>query len=121
MMDKVLVVDDEQAFCRVIRDLLDMEGYRVVVAYSSDEALEKYSQEKPDVVIMDLRMPGKGGIATLRELKEIDPAVNVVVVSAVINKDIIQQVEDEGALYLRKPVNFLHLVHAISTKLGKPA
>lgn len=119
MSEKILVVDDEPAFCEVLRDFLKSKGYNVVVANSGDEALSTYLEERPDVVLMDVRMPGKDGLTTLKELKGIDPEVKAVMVSAVHDEEVVQQAKSEGAFYIHKPINFQYLELAISTKLGK--
>jgi CheY-like chemotaxis protein len=119
MSDKILVVDDEPAFCEVLRDFLESKGYNVVVANSGDEALSTYPEERPDVVLMDVRMPGKDGLTTLKELKGIDPKVKAVMVSAVHDEEVVRQAKSEGAFYIHKPINFQYLELAISTKLGK--
>jgi two-component system response regulator (stage 0 sporulation protein F) len=119
MGEKILVVDDEPAFCEVLREFLESKGFKVTVANSGDEALTTYPEEKPSVVLMDVRMPGKDGITTLRELKGIDPGVKAVMVSAVHDEDVVREAKAEGAFYIHKPINFQYLELAISTKLGK--
>ncbi|MFQ5893067.1 MAG: response regulator, partial [Nitrospinota bacterium] len=69
MTSKVLVVDDEPDFCEVLGVFLEAKGYSVLKAYDCDRALALYKQERPGVVLLDLRMPGKDGIETLRELR----------------------------------------------------
>ena len=67
---RILVVDDEQ----IIRDgcsrILAKEGYTVMTAGSGEEALERFDLEPSDLVLLDVKMPGMGGIETLRGLKE---------------------------------------------------
>lgn len=121
MAKKVLVVDDEVAYCETMRDLLIFEGYQAVVVTSGDEALETYPRERPDIVLLDLRMPGKDGISTLLELRNMDPAVNIIVVSAVAHsEEVVRRVERLGALFMHKPVNFKNLQLAIASTLRKP-
>lgn len=119
MSYKILVVDDEPAFCDVLREFLESKGYSVVVANSGDAAISTYPVEKPSVVLMDVRMPGKDGITTLRELKGIDPEVKAVMVSAVHDDEVVREAKSEGAFYIHKPINFQYLELAISTKLGR--
>lgn len=121
MAKKVLVVDDEPDYCEIMRDLLTYEGYKAVVVYSGDEALETYQKERPDIVLLDLRMPGRDGISTLLELRSMDPAVNIIVVSAVAHSaEVVRRVERLGALFMHKPVNFNNLQLAIASALRKP-
>jgi two-component system response regulator (stage 0 sporulation protein F) len=112
------VVDDDPEFCRTFREHLVRKGYQVVLAYSGEEALVSYVENQPDVVFLDVRMPGKNGIETLRELKAIDPNAAVIMVSAVEDHDIVEQAKSLGVFYVNKPINFRYLEHAIETTLG---
>ena len=62
----IMVVDDESAICKVVQDILMPEGYRVISAFSGDDALQKLKKEKPDCMLIDFFMPGMSG----RELCE---------------------------------------------------
>ena len=76
----VLIVDDEQVirdfFARVLTD------YRVLTAASGEEAIEIVRKERPDLVLLDIKMPGIGGMETLRRIKDIDNTIEVVMLSA---------------------------------------
>ncbi len=68
-MDRlVLVVDDDEGLLETVRDLLEMEGYPVVVAHNGIEALEKLETLRPAVILLDLRMPRMDGVAFTREV-----------------------------------------------------
>ena len=120
MPSKILVVDDERAVCKELRLFLEDKGYSVVEAYSGDEALAAYRQESPDVVVLlDVRMPGKDGVETLHELKELDPDASVIMVTAVNEEDIAKKAMSEGAFeYIIKPINREYLELALMTKLA---
>jgi CheY-like chemotaxis protein len=64
-MEKVLCVDDDLSLLRLYHDELTEEGYKVILAKDGKEALMKFEKEFPDVVVMDIRMPGMDGIETL--------------------------------------------------------
>lgn len=116
---KILVVDDEESYCEMLRELLEAEGYQAVVATGGDEALETYLRERPDLVLLDFWMPGKNGLETLRELKGMDPKANVIMVTATLDKKLHRLVMAEGAFdYLTKPLNINHLKLAIRTRLA---
>lgn len=107
---KVLVVDDESSICEVMREFLERKGCKVRTASSCDEALVAYRQERPDIVLLDVRMPGKDGIETLRELKACDADANVIMFTALYEKDLARRALAEGALdYTPKVItpNFL--------------
>jgi DNA-binding response OmpR family regulator len=114
---KALVVDDEPAFCEVLRDFLVEKGYHVVVASDGDEAIRLYKQDRPDIVLMDVQMPGKNGLETLRELKAHDPKAAFIIVSAVEDFETVQQAKAEGVFFIHKPINFHSLELAIETNL----
>lgn len=83
-MDKkrILLVDDEEGIQLLYREEFEDEGYDVVSAYNGDEAIEAFTQEPPDLVILDINMPGMSGIEVLRRMKEINPDLPVILSSA---------------------------------------
>jgi two-component system response regulator (stage 0 sporulation protein F) len=114
MAYKVLVVDDEPSFRDVLSDFLESKGYNVREAYNGEHALESFKKYSPNVVLMDVRMPGKDGIETLREMKTLDPKVCVIMVSAVRDERVIKQAKAEGAFeYITKPINPYLLEHLL--------
>lgn len=104
-MARVLIVDDAAFMRRVLRDLLVEAGHDVVAeATTGEEAVEHYRQHRPDLVTLDLVMPGAGGRAALGEILAADPAACVLVVSAVGQKREVEQAMDLGAAdFLVKP------------------
>ncbi len=119
MSSKILVVDDEKAVCKELRRFLEGKGYEVSEAHDGDEAVAKYTLERPDVVLLDIRMPGKDGVETLHELKELDPDASVIMVTAVHEEDIAKQAMAEGAFdYITKPIDREYLELALMTKLA---
>lgn len=81
MKVKVLLVDDERDFIDVLGERLESRGLTVSKAESGDEALEKVRQEDVDVVVLDVLMPGKDGVATLQEIKNLKPLLEVILLS----------------------------------------
>jgi DNA-binding response OmpR family regulator len=118
MTTKILVVDDEQFIRNALGKFLSAKGYDVYKAQDGDEALSAYQLNRPDIVILDIRMPGKDGVETLRELKEIDPQVNVIMVSAVHEEETAKEAMDEGAFdYITKPIDPNYLELCLNTRL----
>lgn len=115
---RALVIDDDPYFCEAFREYLVRKGYQVALAYTGDEGVSLYKESQPDVVFLDVRMPGKNGIETLKELKALDPGAAVIMVSAVEDDDIVQEAKSLGVFYVNKPINFHYLEHAIETTLG---
>ena len=119
MPKKVLIVDDEPDFCDALRDFLRSKGFEVAIALSGEEALRAYMREKPDVVLLDIQMPGMDGLETLRELKVLDPGANAIMVTAIEDDEFVKRAMVEGALdYITKPVDHDYLVLALLTKTG---
>ena len=102
---KVLIVDDNVMTRNLIRDLLTEMGHEVVgEAENGDEAVKAYTASRPELVLMDMIMPGKNGLEVLGDLKVIDPGAKVVMVTAVEQDLISQQLIDKGAIgVLHKP------------------
>ena len=81
-MKKILLVDDDESIQLLYQEELREEGYDVVSAMNGEEALEQFRQEEPDLVILDIQMPGLNGIEVLRQLKMINSAIPVILSSA---------------------------------------
>jgi DNA-binding response OmpR family regulator len=79
---RILLVDDEEGIQLLYREEFEEEGFEVISAYNGDEALEKFSNESLDLVILDINMPGMSGIEVLRRMKEINPDLPVILSSA---------------------------------------
>jgi DNA-binding response OmpR family regulator len=84
---KIMVVDDEKNILSLYQLELEEEGYEVVTANSGKEALELFDKEKPDLVTLDIMMPNMDGIQVLRKLKEKNPNVPVIILTAYDYRD----------------------------------
>ena len=69
--EKILVVDDDTNICELLRLYLTKEGYQVTVANDGEEGLEKFNQVKPDMVLLDVMMPGEDGFAVCRRIRSL--------------------------------------------------
>ena len=81
-MRTALIVEDDQSIARLIRDYLDRAGYGVVIAGDAESGLSRTRTDKPDVIVLDLGLPGRDGIEMLRELRRISN-VPVVILSLI--------------------------------------
>jgi len=81
-VEKILVVDDEEAIRALYRMELEDAGYEVVTAATGEEALEKMRDSKPDLITLDIKMPGMDGLETLGEIRKRDKEVPVILCSA---------------------------------------
>ena len=82
MIKKILVVDDEENIRLLYQEELEEDGYTVDVAAHGQEALEKLNTFQPDLVTLDIRMPGMDGVETLRKIREVQRDLPVILCSA---------------------------------------
>jgi DNA-binding NtrC family response regulator len=101
----ILVVDDEPGMRRYLQTVLELDSYRVSTAADGEEALSKIQRDQPDVVILDMVMPGPDGLETLRRIRETRPTTKVVMLSCVRDTRKVAMAMRLGAQdYLSKPV-----------------
>jgi DNA-binding NtrC family response regulator len=119
---KVLLVDDEEDFVRTLTDRMQLSALESEAALSGEEALEILGYDPPHVMILDLNMPGMGGMGVLREVRRGFPDVQVIILTGHGSPAEEAEARRLGAFeYLRKPVEFRDLVscvHAAGQKLG---
>lgn len=70
MKEKVLIVDDEKTLVKALKFSLEKEGFRVIEAYNGEEALQKVADEEPDLIILDLMLPGLDGFEVCRRIRK---------------------------------------------------
>ena len=81
-MRTVLFVDDEEKVCWTFENFLKDEGYKPIIANNAEEALKKVETEQPDIVILDVILPGMSGLEALKAIKEIKPDTYVIIITA---------------------------------------
>jgi two-component system, NtrC family, response regulator AtoC len=102
----VLIVDDERTLARSIKVFLNESGYQAEVAGTAEQALEMMERMRPDVIFLDVRLPGMSGIELLQRIREFDPAVPVVIMTAFGTIEGAVDAVKRGAFdYLKKPVD----------------
>ena len=117
-MKKILVVDDEENIRLLYQEELEEEGYTVEVAAHGQEALEKVNTFKPDLVTLDIRMPGMDGVETLRKIREVQRNLPVILCSAYgeYRQDLTTWASDA---YVIKTSDLTELKGTIKTLLSK--
>jgi DNA-binding NtrC family response regulator len=111
---KVLLVDDEREFVQTLSERLLMRDMGSAVAYDGESALELIKEDEPEVMILDLRMPGIDGIEVLRRVKKTNPDIEVIILTGHGSEADRQICMDFGAFaYLQKPVNIDELSETI--------
>jgi DNA-binding response OmpR family regulator len=112
---RVLLVDDDPLIRRALRTILASAGYVVLEAMTGEEALEKIQAETADVILLDLRMPGMGGLEACRRIREV-AETPIMVISILRNEEDRVQASEAGADdYLVKPFGVRDLLSRIGT------
>ena len=115
---KILLVDDEIEFLGLLATRLRRRKMDVAGVVTGEQALEALSEWPADIVVLDLRMPGIGGVETLRRIGQDHPSVRVIVVTGYTDGVTAQEVLDLGAVsYLLKPIALEELLRRIRTAL----
>jgi len=113
-MRKILVVDDEHDICDFMKSFLSERGYEVFTALNGDEALAIVKKESPELILLDIKMKGMDGIATLKHIKDIDKKFNVIMVTALEDQDKMNEASRLGAReYITKPLVLENLEQAV--------
>jgi DNA-binding response OmpR family regulator len=113
-LGRILIVDDEQSVREVLGEYFSEQGYGVQTAGGGEEALALVQRAAPDLVLLDVRMQGMDGVATLRRLREIAPQVSVIMVTANEDVSLARETLKLGALdYVAKPFDFVYLERAV--------
>jgi len=116
----ILVVDDSEAICRALRDLLTMAGYAVRTAPSGERALQILETADVDLIISDLRMSGMSGIQLLKKVKEKDPLLPFVILTAFGDMDsVIEAMRSGVADYLKKPFSVDEVLQVTERELRR--
>jgi CheY-like chemotaxis protein len=120
-MAKVLVVDDDPAILEICSDLLQTEGYEVVVATNGQQALEQAHEETPSVVLMDIMMPVMDGIEACRRLKADQHTADMPVVLMSARTNLTRQSGDlvQADALVAKPFDIDYLLNTIAEMVGE--
>lgn len=120
MSKRVLIVDDAVFMRMKLKDILEKHGYEVVAeAANGIEAMEKYKQEKPDLVTMDITMPDMDGITALKGIKEIDPDAKIIMCSAMGQQTMVMEAIQAGALdFIVKPFDTDRVIQSLDRISG---
>ncbi|MBU2560496.1 response regulator [archaeon] len=118
-MAKFLIVDDAAFMRNMLKDILVKEGHEIIgEAGSGDEALLKYEQLRPDVVTMDIVMPGMDGLEAVKGIMKIDPNARIIMCSALGQQQMVIDALQSGAKeYIVKPFQPLIIVETLKKVL----
>ena len=122
MSKKILTVDDAAFMRKMVKDTLTKAGYTdVYEAVDGVDAVEKYAELTPDLVIMDITMPNMDGLEALKAIRAKDPNANVVMCSAMGQESMVMDAVRSGAKdFIVKPFKPDRILKTVSTILGNP-
>ncbi|TAN52508.1 MAG: response regulator [Betaproteobacteria bacterium] len=117
----ILIVEDNEKNRRLARDILQVKGYRTIEAETAESGLEMAPKENPDLVLMDIQLPGMNGIQALKRLRESEAtrAIPVLAFTASVMPQDRREIMDAGFDgFVAKPVNLKEFIAAIAKALG---
>ncbi len=119
-MSLILIVEDNEKNMKLVRDILQAKGYQTLEAVTGEEGVKLAAEKKPDLVLMDIQLPGMNGIEALKVLRA-DSAtarIPVVAITASVMQQDRQQVVDSGFDgFIEKPINLREFLAAVQTAL----
>src|SRR3972149_4461225 len=118
--EKILIVDDEKGIRDFLEIMLKKEGYKTAVAVSGEDAIKLFNNSSYDLVISDVRMKGMSGVELLKSIKEINPEIVVLMITAYASVDTAIDAMKAGAYdYITKPFKIDEVKHIIRNALDK--
>ena len=120
MSTKVLIVDDEVEFASTLAERLTLRNYDVKAVYHVGDAIDALESNPPDVVLLDLRMPGIGGVEVLKVIKKCDPTIEVILLTGQPKTEANDEEIPTGLFdYIMKPVDIRELILKINNATEK--
>ncbi|MBI3409267.1 MAG: sigma-54-dependent Fis family transcriptional regulator [Planctomycetes bacterium] len=121
-MSQILVIDDEEAVCWTLQRALSAEGHQVAVAATAEAGLSQAEKQRPDAVILDVRLPGLDGLSALGRLREVSKDAPVIVITAFGNLSTAVRAVEGGAFdYLAKPFDLEQALETVRRALQRRA
>ncbi len=117
--EKILVVDDEEHIVELVELYLGKEGYKVISAQDGDAAIEKFTLEKPDLLVLDIMLPGKDGLDVLREIRKTSLVPVIMLTARESEVDKVVGLELGADDYLTKPFSPRELVARVKAVLRR--
>lgn len=120
MKAKLLVVDDEESLRALYQTFFEGRGYKVKTADSGEQALEIYKTYRPDILLLDVRMPGMGGFELARRIKALNTGQKIVYITGyTLDPPIREQLEQEPHPYISRPVGLQPMLEIVEKELRR--
>lgn len=117
---KILIIDDDEKICQNLKTLLEKKDYNADYVLSGEEGIRYVENKKVSIVILDLKMPGLDGEATLKKIKEINPNVGIMILTGYPSLDSAVSLLKNGAHdYISKPYDIDDIVRAVEGLIKK--
>lgn len=119
-MKKVMIVEDSLLMIAVIKKFIQKTGreFEIIPAHSGQESVNIYKKEKPDLVFMDIRMPGMDGVTALQKIKEFDHNAKVIMCTALKSPEEQKRSEESGCIgYITKPFTEDDIMYAVNDNI----
>ncbi|MDQ6595196.1 response regulator [Bacillus salipaludis] len=122
MKEKILIVDDQFGIRILLNEVFQKEGYQTYQAANGIQALDIVNKHDPDLVLLDMKIPGMDGIEILKRMKVIDPEIRVIIMTAYGELDMIQEAKDLGAItHFAKPFDIDDIRAAVKKHMPQKA
>ncbi|NGQ96105.1 response regulator transcription factor [Brevibacillus sp. SYP-B805] len=118
-MTKLLVVDDERPIADILKFTFEKEGYQVICAYDGEEALEMVKEEKPDLILLDVMLPGKDGMEVCRTVRQTHDVPIIMLTAKDSELDKVLGLELGADDYVTKPFSARELVARVKAQLRR--
>jgi CheY-like chemotaxis protein len=116
----VLMIDDETDIIKIGQKILEENGYTVITARSGEEGIAQYLQHRVDLVLLDVSMPGIGGVKCLHQIMSLSPEAKVIIISGYLSNGRVEEAMALGAkALLTKPYSFKELLTTVRNVLEK--
>lgn len=123
-MSLILIVEDNEKNMKLVRDILQAKGYQTLEAVNAEDGVKLAAERNPDLVLMDIQLPGMNGMEALRVLRA-DPGtagIPVIAITASVMTQDRQNIMDAGFnAFIEKPINLREFVATVQAKVRPPA
>lgn len=119
-MTKLLIVDDDIAICDFLREFFVSKNYEVFIATEGNDALSIVREKGPQIMLLDMKMPGMIGLEVLKEVKELNEKTKVIMITGLRDEEFIEEAKRRGASdYITKPFSLEYLEKVVLPKILK--
>jgi DNA-binding response OmpR family regulator len=117
-MARVLVIDDDEMVLALVQRILSLEGFETLTTADGPQGLALFKERRPDIILLDLALPGMNGLEVLRKIRQLDEKAKVIVVTGSGSDDSAEVALRYGACdFVRKPVDYADFVRRIKAAL----